>query len=126
LKAENRDAGGGYLGELQALRDQGFVEFIGDLTTESRQDEIRRDEYGARQSDKRFPRGSADLEQNEQDQRVLEKIVVERREELAPEQRGKTPREKKRVGHRHFLRCAAKMGLVLSPNWFDTRLSRAH
>ena len=43
--------------------------------------------------------GAADMEQDEEDQRVLEEIVAEGREELAPEQGREAPRHQQRRGH---------------------------
>ena len=41
---------------------------------------------------------SADLEQDQEDQRVLQEVVVEGREELAPEQRREAPGQQERFG----------------------------
>ncbi len=44
--------------------------------------------------------GNAGGEQDEEDQRVLEEVVVEGGEELAPEQRGEAPGRHQGIGHR--------------------------
>ncbi len=47
----------------------------------------------------RFALMPADLEQDEEDQRILEEIIVEGGEELAPEQRRETFGEEQMFGH---------------------------
>src|SRR5262249_28501164 len=49
--------------------------------------------------------GAADLEQNEEDQRLLEKIVAERRKELGPKQRRKAARQQQGRRHRGLILC---------------------
>ena len=49
---------------------------------------------------------AADLEQDQQGERVLQEVVVEGREELAPEQWRKAPRGEKRLRHRYSPRFA--------------------
>ena len=97
-EADDRDDRDADLGELQPLRDHGLVVAVGDLAAERRQEEIRRDEHRRRERDQRFGRRAADLEQDQEHQGVLEEIVAERREELAPEQRREAAGQQEGLG----------------------------
>ena len=98
-KARNRDAAHRDLGELEAARHHGLVEPVGQLAAEAGQKEERRNERRGRKRDQLARMAAAELEQDEDDQRVLQKVVIERREELAPEQRRKAPGGHQRCGH---------------------------
>ena len=85
-------AGDRDLDHLQPLRDHRLVEAVGNLAAERRQKEIGRDEDRAGQRDQRVAMRTVDLagsgmdaKQDQKDNRVLQQIIVERREELAPE-----------------------------------------
>ena len=95
--AEGRDRD---FAELHALRDDRLVEAVGHLPAEAGEEEERPDEHGRRERDQRLAVGDAGREQDEEHQRVLQEIVIERREELAPEQRRKAPRRHQVVGHK--------------------------
>ncbi len=104
---DQRDAD---LGELEPLRHQRLVVAVGQFAAEPGEKEVRRDEHRRRQRDQRFRRAAPDLEQDQEHQRVLEKIVAECREELAPEQRREAPGHQERFGiglgrghGRHFM-----------------------
>ena len=92
---DQRDAD---LGELEPLRHQRLVVAVGQLAAEPGQEEVRRDEHRRGERDQRFRRAAPDLEQDQEHQRVLEKIVAERREELAPEQRREAPGQQEGFG----------------------------
>src|SRR5262249_28652301 len=77
--------------ELHVARDDRLVEAVGQLSAETGEEEERSDEYGGGQRDQRLAVLNAWCEQDQEHQRVLEEIVVERREELAPEQRREAP-----------------------------------
>ena len=89
-KAGDREQRGADLGELDALGDQGLVVAVGKLAAEPGQKEERRDQRRAGERDQRRRIGAGGLEQNDEDERGLEKIVAEGREKLAPEQRRET------------------------------------
>ena len=57
------------------------------------------DERRGRELDQSRRLGLAEMEQRQEDQRLLEEIVAERRERLAPEQRRKTSRRHQGRGH---------------------------
>ena len=84
--------------ELQPLRHDRLVVAVGDLAAERRQEEIRRDEHRRRERDEGFGRRAADLEQDQEHQGVLQEIVAERREELAPEQRREAAGQQEGLG----------------------------
>src|SRR5689334_14708016 len=90
-ETEHRDAGHEDLAKLQPLRHDRLVVAIGDLAAEGGQDEIRQDENGARELDQRLGIRAGQLEHDQDDQRVLEEVVIERTEELAPEERCEPP-----------------------------------
>ena len=77
--------------ELQQARYQGLVEAICEFAACGRQQKKWRDENAACQRHQRFPSRAADLEEDQQDECILQKVVVEGREELAPEQGRKAP-----------------------------------
>ena len=98
-EAHHRQHGNGDLEQLQALRHQSFVVAVGKFAAEARKQKERKDQRCAGKRDQCPGIGAADLEQNEKDQRGLEKIVAERREELAPEQGRETSRRHQGRGH---------------------------
>src|SRR5262249_2730786 len=63
------------------------------------QEEIGRDEDRGRKLRQHVGLVSADLEHQQEDQRVLEKVVAEGREELGPEQGRKAPCREQGRGH---------------------------
>ena len=87
------------LGKLDPLRHEGLVETVGHLAAETGQKEERCDEDGGCQRAQCFAIGDAGRKQDQEDQRVLQEIVVERGEELAPEQGREAPRRHQRGGH---------------------------
>ena len=91
-KAGDSDRGDGDLGELEPLRHQGLVVAVGELAAEPGQEEERRDQGRAGERDQGFGIGARHLEQDDEDQRGLEEVVAECREELAPEQGRETSR----------------------------------
>src|SRR5208337_3786859 len=76
------------LGKFEPLRHGCLVVTIGKLSAERGEEEIRRDEDCGGQRDQCFGVRAADVEQDKKDQRILEEIIAECREELAPEQGG--------------------------------------
>src|SRR5687767_6627698 len=98
-EAQRREAGREDLGELQAPGEERLVMLVGELAAEPRQQEERRDEDRAGQGDERGGVRSANGEQDQDDQSVLEEIVIERREELAPEERREAPRGHQLADH---------------------------
>src|SRR5262245_4614468 len=99
-EAGNRNAGDADLDELQTLRHARLVEPVGDLAAERGQDEERKNEYCARERDQRLGILGGELEQDQERERVLQEVVVEGAEELAPEQRRKPPRDHQFGKHR--------------------------
>src|SRR6516225_10001093 len=95
LEPGDGDARRADFGELQPSRHQRLVEAISELAAEGRQQKKRRDKNAARQCHQRLGCLAADLEQDQQGERVLQEIVVEGREELAPEQWREAPRSEK-------------------------------
>jgi hypothetical protein len=93
LKREADDGNGGCadLAELQPPGDDRLVESVRQLATQPGEEKEGCDEDGTTQRDQHFAAGGAELEQDENDQRVAEEIVVEGGEELAPEERRKPP-----------------------------------
>ncbi len=94
--------GGADLGELQPLRHHGLVELVGELAAQCREDQEGQDEDGAGEADQSLPFGSRHLEQDQEDDRVLQDVVSEGREELGPEQRRETTRGEKLEHERSF------------------------
>ncbi len=92
------------LGELEPPRHDRLVVAVGKLAAQGRQEEVRRDENGGRQRDQRFSLGAPDVKKDEKDQRVLEEVVAEGREELGPEQGRETPCREQGRGHWAFFR----------------------
>ena len=87
------------LGKLQPLRHDRLVVAVGDLAAEARKDrKYGRMKTAAAERDQGFGGRAADLEQDQEHQRVLEEIVAERREELAPEQRREAAGQHQRPG----------------------------
>ncbi|MGY4368133.1 hypothetical protein ACVW1A_004198 [Bradyrhizobium sp. LB1.3] len=89
-----QEAGGGKarsedLGEFEPPRDDGFDVFVGELPAEPGQNEIGEDEDGARDRHQRISVAGRDTVKQDDDECVLEHVVVQRREELRPEQRRK-------------------------------------
>src|SRR5271155_3048843 len=98
-EAGDRDNGGAKLDELDALRDKALVVAVGELAAEPGQEEERRDQRRAGERDERRGIGAGGREQNDEDERGLEKIVAEGGAELAPEQRRETARRHQGHGH---------------------------
>ena len=103
-EADDRDDRDADLGELEPLRHHRLVVAVGELAAERRQEEVRRDEDRGRERDQRLGPGPADLEQDQEDQRVLEEIVAECREELAPEQGREASGQQQGRGHGRCIR----------------------
>ena len=102
--AGGRDGRRAHLGKLDLLSDAGLVETVGELPAEPRQEEERKDEQGARERHGGATFLLAELEEHEKRQRVLEEIVAERGEELAPEHRREAARSHERGDHgKHLL-----------------------
>ena len=82
------------LGELQPPRRLGvaLVVRIGDLAAERGKRDRRQDERHRGDQDFRAAVAAPEAEQDQHRQHVADEIVVERREELAPEQRREAPR----------------------------------
>ena len=97
--ADECQAGDEHLDEFDRLRHPRLVIAVGDFAAQAGKEEIGRDENSAGERDERFGVGAAAAEQDQEDQRGFEKIVVECREELAGEQRRKAPRQNQ--GRRH-------------------------
>jgi len=89
-------AGNRVLVTAELVANANYVELE---TAEGGQKEEGRDEDRARERNQGFRVASVRLEQDYENQRGLEKIVVECREELAPEQRGKPPRQQQGRWH---------------------------
>ena len=71
--------------------DRRLVETVGQFAAKRRKQQEGGHEDGARQRDQRCRLVRGEREEDEEDQRVLQEIVVEGRQELRPEQRRKTP-----------------------------------
>ena len=99
-EARDRDQCDADFDELQPLCDQRLVVAVGDFAAERGQEEIRRDENGTGKRDQRPAILTDQLVQNQKDERVLQKVVVERGEELRPEQRREAPRQHQKAGFR--------------------------
>ena len=91
-EAYDRHARGGDFAEFQPFGDQPLVISVGELPAEARQKKEGCDEDRAAERHQHFAGGAAELEQDQDDEGVLEEIVVEGSEELAPEERRKTAR----------------------------------
>ena len=98
-EAGDSDRGDGDLGELEPLRHQGLVVAVGELAAEAGQEKERGDQRRASERDQGFGIGARNLEQDDEDQRGLEEVVAECREELAPEQGRETSRGHQGRGH---------------------------
>src|SRR5262245_48192421 len=94
-----RDGGHENLHELQALRHPGLVVTVCKLPTKPGQEKKRSDEDCPGGRNQSFRVADARLEQDDKDKCSLEKIVVECREELAPEKRGKFPGQQQGCRH---------------------------
>ena len=86
--------------ELQPPRDPRLVTGISDLAARRRQQDGGQHEHAHRQSDQRARLFLAKAKQNEHGQHGTDEIVVERGEELAPEQRRKSARLQQVQKHR--------------------------
>ena len=106
--AEPEAGGGDHLhadfSELQPPRDHRLVMGVGDLAAQRRQEQCRRDENPDREGDERARLLLAQPEQDEHGQHLAHEIVVEGREELAPEQRRKAARRHELAEHHRRLR----------------------
>ena len=96
--ADNRSAD---LGELDALRDPGLVVTVSQFAAEPGEKKERGNQRGAGERDQDGRIGAGHLEQDDENQRRLEKIVTECRKELAPEQRREAAR--RHQGQRHVI-----------------------
>jgi hypothetical protein len=98
-EAGHRDAGNRDLGELEPLGHERLVEAVRDLAADRGEDERRKDEDRGRERDQGLRVRHGPFVEDQEGERVLEEIVVEGAEELAPEQGRKPTRGKKAVGH---------------------------
>ena len=92
-EAQHGDDGNSDLAKLEPLRHRRLVVAIRELAPQRRQEEEGSDEDRGSQGDQGI--GTTQLEQNKKYERVLEEIVTECREELAPEQGREAPRHEK-------------------------------
>ena len=102
IEREDRDECNADLGEFDPARHHRFVESIGELAAEGGEKEVGCDEDRGGERDQRFCVRAADMEQDEKDQGVLQKIVAERGEELSPEQGREAPSHEQGRGHDLF------------------------
>ena len=98
-----RQSGHKDLHEFEPLRNPCLVVAICKFASERGQKKIGRNEHRARDRDQSLGIARTRLKQDDKDQRGLEKIIVECREELAPEQRRKSPRQQKGRWHAETL-----------------------
>src|SRR6516162_9658898 len=101
-ETENRDRGHSDLDELESLRHERLVVAVRYLAADRRQDEERKDEDGAGKRDQGLGFLSRHFEKNQENQRVLQEIVVEGAEELAPEQGREASRGQQAGRHQRF------------------------
>ena len=116
-EAGDRDCRHADFRKLKALRHQCFVVAVGDLSSERGEKEIRRYKDRCGKRDQRFAGAAADMKQDQEYQRILEKIIAERRKKLAPEQWRETARQQQRCRFGHELksvRTAGKCGCQAS------------
>jgi hypothetical protein len=109
-ESDRGNACNGDLGQLEVGGDRPFVVTVGQLSTKGGQNEEGCQQHDARQryEDRCCLRvGCGDLraeaEQDQHTQCILEEVVVERRAELAPEQRREPAGRQQRLGHAAFL-----------------------
>src|SRR6476661_8376730 len=95
----HRQSGYKDLHELEPLRNPCLVVAICQFASERGQKKIGRNEDRARDRDQSLGIVRTRLKQDDKDQRGLEKIIVECREELAPEQRRKSSRQQQGRWH---------------------------
>src|ERR1700761_8148012 len=107
-----RDRRGADLDKLDALRDKRLVVAVGELAAEAGEKKERRDQRRAGKRDQHRRIGTGNREQDDEDQRGLEKIIAEGGEELAPEQRRETARGHQRHGHAFSPSGSRLAGLV--------------
>ena len=86
--------------QLQSAGHDGLIEAVGNLAAETGKKEERKCESRGRELDQRAGFGLAELDQEDEDQRLLQEVVTERGEGLAPKQRRKTSRRHQGRGHR--------------------------
>ena len=98
-EAQPGDGGDRYFGDLQPACDAGLVVAVGEFAAEGRQDEHRHDQRGAGERHQSAAFRGAELEQNQDDQRVLDEVVAERGKELANEDRYEASRGQKLLKH---------------------------
>ena len=108
-EARRRDHLDADLGELEPPRDQGLVVRIGDLAAERGQGDRGQDERHRGEQDFHAAPVAAEAEQDQHRQHVADEIVVERRKELAPEQRREAPRRHQGAEHEGPGVLAARM-----------------
>ncbi len=98
-EADHGQDGDGDLEQLQSAGHNGLVEAVGDLAAKTGEEKEREGERRGRELDQRAGFGLAEPEQQNEDQRLLEKVIAERGERLAPEQRRKTSRRHQGRSH---------------------------
>jgi hypothetical protein len=95
-KTKDRDRGDADLDEFQTPCHHRLVVAVSDLAAERRQEEVRRDEDRTRERNERLAAGPH-MEQDQEDDRVLQEVVVEGGEKLAPEQWREAPGQHQRL-----------------------------
>jgi hypothetical protein len=108
-EADRADAHDPDLEQLHGADDPRLLDLVGELTGRRREEEEREDEDAAREVHEhgRIERRLRDAEREQDDQRVLEDVVVERAEELGPEEgREPTGAQELPLGHAARLLCA--------------------
>ena len=103
--AGDRDTRDRDLDELDALRHDRLVEAVRHLAPEAGEEEERADEDRGGERDERAGIGDRGREQDQEDQRVLEEIVIEGAEKLAPEERCEAPGGHQTPEHRGPLKA---------------------
>ena len=87
------------LHEFQPPRDNAFDKFVGEFAAEAGEDKERKDEDCTRHGHQRVGMSRDRAVEQDDDERVLEDIIVERRAELRPEQRRKAARRHQFLDH---------------------------
>src|ERR1700744_4142722 len=99
-EARNRKRGCKDLNELDALRDPGLVEAVGEFTAETRQEKIRPDEGRGGEVRGRRRGGFRQLIDDQKAEGGFQEVVAEGGEELAQEQGRKPARRHQGREHR--------------------------
>ena len=123
-EARARERCNPYLSQLEAPRHHRLIEAVGELATETREEEERRDEDSARQCDQCLGILASDFEQDQEDERILQEVVVEGRKELAPEQRCEAAGGHQRCGHSADPLANVPFGSPRMPVWRRVSLNR--